>query len=182
MVGALLLLIGVWIFTQTVLGGAVSRLRSYAEEEAEPDDAGPRGSVAAPRRMSANREAFVDVLMSQRGDRYVFGGETSGEKNPNGYDCSEFVQWAMARLGFPSFPDGSSNQIAHARKISVARALATRGALLYHPGHIAVSLGNGKTIEARGSAYGVDVFSAKGRGWTQGGLIPELSGSLLEAV
>ena len=45
----------------------------------------------------------------------------------------------------------------------------------YRPGHIAISLGNGKTMEARGKDYGVGVFSAQNRGWTAGGLIPELS-------
>jgi hypothetical protein len=37
---------------------------------------------------------------------------------------------------------------------------------------VAISLGDGRTIEARGSAYGVGIFSANGRGWTAGGLVP----------
>ncbi|WP_163870143.1 hypothetical protein [Myxococcus eversor] len=56
----------------------------------------------------------------------------------------------------------------------MAEALRTRGALLYRPGHVAISLGDRRTIEARGSAYGVNIFSANGRGWTSGALIPGL--------
>jgi cell wall-associated NlpC family hydrolase len=58
--------------------------------------------------------------------------------------------------------------------VSVDKALHTRGALLFRPGHVAISLGDGRTIEARGSAYGVNIFSAQGRGWTSGALIPGL--------
>jgi cell wall-associated NlpC family hydrolase len=172
------LFLGVLIFTQVTMGGAVDRLRSYAEDE-EPDNAGPKGSAFNPRPVSAKgkstRSKFVRLLLTQQGDDYIFGGETKGEKNPNGYDCSEFIQWAMIRLGFTDFPDGSANQIAHASPISVRRALKMRGAALYRPGHIAISLGNGWTIEARGTDHGVGSFPANGRGWTTGGLFPELA-------
>ena len=58
--------------------------------------------------------------------------------------------------------------------MSVEQAIATRGALLIHgPNtHIAISLGNGKTMEAKGKAYGCDVFPASGRGWTTGAYVP----------
>jgi len=62
----------------------------------------------------------------------------------------------------------------------VSTARATRGALLFRidegpsNDHVAISLGDGKTIEARGAAYGVNVFSVAGRRWTHGGLIPGL--------
>jgi hypothetical protein len=56
--------------------------------------------------------------------------------------------------------------------ISVDEAVRTRGALLFAPGHVAISLGNGQTIEARGRRYGVNIFSTRNRGWTIGGRIP----------
>jgi peptidoglycan hydrolase-like protein with peptidoglycan-binding domain len=121
-------------------------------------------------------EAFVQKALAQNGDRYVFGAETNlNDPNPNTFDCSELVQWAAAQVGV-SIPDGTMNQLPHIQNagkgISVDQALHTRGALLFRPGHVAISLGDGRTIEAKGSAYGVGIFSANGRGWTAGGLIP----------
>jgi hypothetical protein len=75
-------------------------------------------------------------------------------------------------------PDGTMNQLPFFRQkgtqISVDQALRTRGALLFRPGHVAISLGDGRTIEARGRNYGVNIFPANGRGWTAGALIPGL--------
>jgi cell wall-associated NlpC family hydrolase len=123
-------------------------------------------------------EDFVQKALAQRGDRYVFGAEVNlNDKNPNTFDCSELVQWAAHQAGV-TVPDGTMNQVPFFRQkgteISVDKALRTRGALLFRPGHVAISLGDGRTIEARGRAYGVNIFSAQGRGWTSGALIPGL--------
>ncbi|MCP3164679.1 C40 family peptidase [Myxococcus sp. QH3KD-4-1] len=120
----------------------------------------------------------MQKALAQKGDRYVFGAETNlNDPNPSKFDCSELVQWAAHQAGV-SVPDGTMNQVPYFKQkgttISVAEALRTRGALLYRPGHVAISLGDGRTIEARGSAYGVNIFSANGRGWTSGALIPGL--------
>jgi peptidoglycan hydrolase-like protein with peptidoglycan-binding domain len=121
-------------------------------------------------------DAFVQRALAQNGDRYIFGAETNlNDANPRAFDCSELVQWAAAQVGV-SIPDGTMNQLPHIQRagkgISVDQALRTRGALLFRPGHVAISLGDGRTIEARGSQYGVGIFNAHGRGWTAGGLIP----------
>jgi cell wall-associated NlpC family hydrolase len=123
-------------------------------------------------------EDFVQKALAQRGDRYVFGAETNlNDKNPDTFDCSELVQWAAHQAGV-TVPDGTMNQVPFFKQkgteISVDQALKTRGALLFRPGHVAISLGDGRTIEAKGSAYGVNIFSANGRGWTSGALIPGL--------
>jgi len=118
---------------------------------------------------------FVSHALAQQGDRYVYGAETrSSDPNPNTFDCSELVEWAAARTGV-SVPDGSANQQdfvrRHGTQIPVSQALRTRGALLFRPGHVAISLGDGRTIEARGRSYGVGIFSAQGR-FTSAGLVP----------
>jgi cell wall-associated NlpC family hydrolase len=65
--------------------------------------------------------------------------------------------------------------------MDVNDGIRTRGALLFRidegPGndHVAISLGDGKTIEARGEAYGVNVFAAAGRDWTHAGGVPGLT-------
>lgn len=138
---------------------------------------------------------FVALARSQEGDRYIFGHEVSpSDSDPSAFDCSELIEWVGARLGVtPRIPDGSWNQYrhsaAHGLTIPVADAYSVRGALLFifrdkngrpvDPGiarpaqsHVAISLGDGRTIEARGAAYGVGVFTAIGRGWTHASLIP----------
>ncbi|WP_323389771.1 peptidoglycan-binding protein [Myxococcus qinghaiensis] len=139
-----------------------------AKPPSKPPQQGTKGTA----------EAFVQKALAQKGDRYVFGAETNlNDPNPSKFDCSELVQWAAHQAGV-SVPDGTMNQVPYFKQkgttISVAEALRTRGALLYRPGHVAISLGDGRTIEARGSAYGVNIFSANGRGWTSGALIPGL--------
>ena len=136
------------------------------------------GSAAVPSSTPTGRGTAGDFLraaLAQKGDRYVFGAETRlNDPNPHTFDCSELVQWAAHQAGV-KIPDGSANQLAHVRKhgteIPVAQALKTPGALLFRPGHVAISLGDGRTIEARGRKHGVGVFSAKGR-FMHAGLIP----------
>lgn len=135
---------------------------------------------------------FVALCLKQAGDRYVFGHEVKlTDEDPDTFDCSELVQWAGARLGVrPKIPDGSWLQARHLKRrgmlCSVKEGIETQGALLFRfkgdpfegrkrpkSAHVAVSLGNGNTIEARGSRWGVGEFSAvRRRGWTHAGLIP----------
>ena len=121
-----------------------------------------------------------DVLLwsiAQSGDRYVFGAEASpAVGDPEKFDCSELVEWSCARAGVkPVMPDGAVNQYSHCRAhrtiISVGEAKFTRGALLFTgPGfaggatgrkaihHVGFSLGDGTTIEARGTKWGVGTW------------------------
>ncbi len=133
---------------------------------------------------------LIALLVSQKGDKYEFGVEVSAsDSDPKAFDCAELVEWACGRLKIkPVMPDGSWIQASHCKKhgliISPEKALVVPGALLFRfssnpftkkrpkNAHVAVSLGNGMTIEARDKKHGVGVFSASNRGWTHGGLIP----------
>lgn len=135
-------------------------------------------------------DQFARLCLSQDGDRYVFGAEVrADDADPAAFDCSELIEWACARLGVsPRMPDGSWIQARHCSQagtmIPIDRAVKTRGALLFafssdplvgaRPGsaHVAVSLGDGRTIEARSRTHGVGIFTAYGRGWTHGALVP----------
>ncbi|HXH97814.1 MAG TPA: peptidoglycan-binding domain-containing protein [Gaiellaceae bacterium] len=122
---------------------------------------------------------FVALCLRQRGDRYEFGAETSfDDPDPDTFDCSELVEWALHRIGV-RFPDGSWAQQDASTLIPIEKAIGVQGALLFRhrgkEGHVAVSLGNRSTIEARGRAYGVNVFDATGRDWTAAGLVPGLT-------
>src|SRR3954470_12211729 len=142
-----------------------------------------------------NGETVVGLAGAQQGDRYVQNAEADpANPNPSEWDCSELVQWACDRAGVsPAMPDGSWIQqrgcASQGSIVSVDQAIATRGALLFNhrddagnpvdPGptcpphaHVAISLGDGTTIEAMGTKYGVLVASARNRSWTAGGLIP----------
>ncbi|MCY1074283.1 NlpC/P60 family protein [Archangium sp. miwbw1] len=117
--------------------------------------------------------------LAQNGDQYRLGAEANpNDPNPKVFDCSELVEWAARQVGV-TFPDGTMNQLPYIKRnnktISVAQAIKTLGALLFRPGHVAISLGDGRTIEAKGKKYGVGIFSAHNRKWTTGGLIPGMT-------
>lgn len=136
----------------------------------------PDANSSGAARQSGTRSAmdFVTVALSQAGDRYVFGAEArKTDPDPDAFDCSELIEWACARVGL-TFVDGSAAQIAAAKPISVDQGFRTRGALLYKPGHIGISLGDGRSMEARNARAGVGVFRARDIRWTRAGLVPGL--------
>jgi hypothetical protein len=124
---------------------------------------------------------------------YIFGHEIRpGETNPTAVDCAELVEFACRSSQVaPVVPDGSWIQCRHCSNheslVSVEQAIETRGALLFNfkgdpftggrpsSAHVAMSLGDGSTIEARGRAWGVGSFPSRGRTWSHGGLIPGVS-------
>lgn len=126
-------------------------------------------------------EEFVKKCLEEVGDQYEFGAEVAPGTSASAstqWDCSELVEVKLRELGIDA-PDGSSNQLRwvleHGTQIPLAEGMQTRGALLLRDGHVAVSLGGGQTIEAKGEAYGVNVFSSANRGFTHAGRVPGLS-------
>lgn len=141
---------------------------------------------------NATTQQFVETALSQQGKPYVWGSTASAsDPNPASFDCSELTKWAAARSGV-TIPDGAAHQYVWLKEqgatMTVQQALQTPGALLFHfasepqPGlggeppvaHVAISLGNGKTIEAKGHAYGVGIFDA-GDGFNYAGMVPGMS-------
>lgn len=120
---------------------------------------------------TAARGRMVAFALAQRGDQYEWGGN-----GPSEWDCSGLVQGATAAAGHQLTKPSASQASAVAaagKGMSIETAIRTRGALLFRMGspynHVAISLGNGQTIEAMGEAYGVCIGSAHGRGWTSAG-------------
>jgi cell wall-associated NlpC family hydrolase len=137
-------------------------------------------------------QTFVNAALSEQGKSYVWGAKApASDPSPSALDCSGLTSWAAARAGV-TIPDGAAHQYAWLKEqgatMTVQQALQTPGALLFHfasepqPGltgeppvaHVAISLGNGLTIEAKGHAYGVGVFSANDR-FNYAGMIPGMS-------
>ena len=128
------------------------------------------------------------------------------DPDPEAFDCSELVDWAAQRVGLPNPGEATylqyNNMKAAGTTMSVEEALHTRGALLFRfpggepaPGqdfrldgyHVAISLGDGRTIEAMGTNYGVSIAEADGRGFNFAARIPGMdygagSGSGIEPL
>lgn len=144
-------------------------------ESGNPDFVpGPAGTPTGGAPGTPARERMVRFALAQTDKPYIWGAS-----GPNGFDCSGLVQQACAAAGH-TLPKPSANQaaaVARAGKgMAISTAIQTRGALLFRIGvaeynHVAISLGNGSTVEAQGSATGIGVFGgAAGRGWTSAGL------------
>lgn len=134
-------------------------------------------------------EDIVRIGRQKIGQQYVLGARAPLDNaNYNGpWDCAEFASWCAFqsyRTVFgvrPPAPRGGEaytgywidDAIAQRRTIPVARALGLNGAILLRRarsggpiGHVAISLGDGRTLEARDRARGVGEFTgAAGRVW-----------------
>jgi cell wall-associated NlpC family hydrolase len=151
----------------------------------------PDGDAAGSAPAGTALERFIEAARDQVGDRYVFGAEAKlSNPDPRAFDCSELTQWAAHQAG-ATIPDGAVAQYRALRArgllIPVDEAKKTRGALLFHfdrepgPGtgavsgaHVAISTGDGRTIEAMNSRRGVVEADAGGR-FTYAALIPGIS-------
>jgi hypothetical protein len=125
----------------------------------------------------------------------VFGAAVDfADPDPREFDCSGLVQWSCDRAGVkPRLPHSSFLQarycIANRTDIPVADGVATRGALLFKftegvdlmtiatrpaTAHVAWSLGDGSTIEAASTKWGVGSFTsdAEKRKWTHAARLP----------
>lgn len=142
-------------------------------------------AVAAAGTFSKTPDGLVACAMTQSGDQYIFGAEASpSNPNPGAFDCSELVEWACARIGV-KITDGSEAQYQACKKaglaIPVREGIQTRGALLFNNAganrvhHVAISRGDGTTIEAKGRKWGVGVFPATTGRFTLAGRIPGLN-------
>ncbi len=158
----------------------ISSLTGSAGSTTGVTAASSRG-LNATAELNATGRQFVETALAQAGKPYQWGATASTtDANPASFDCSELTKWAAARSNV-TIPDGAAHQYAWLKEqgatMPVQQALQTPGALLFHfteepqPGlggepehaHVAISLGNDKTIEAKGHAYGVGVFDAGDR-------------------
>jgi cell wall-associated NlpC family hydrolase len=136
-------------------------------------------------------QRFLDAALAQTGDEYRFGAEARpGDPDPEVFDCSELVQWAAGKVGV-ELSDGTWLQYLELAEqgavVPVEQAINTPGALLFSfsseptPGggrpsqaHVAISLGDGRTIEARNSRYDVGSFEATTGRFQYAAVIPGL--------
>lgn len=129
---------------------------------------------------------FVQLALAQLGDRYIIGAGRTDSSDPDAFDCSGLVYWCCRQMGIP-MANSALGQWTWCKNrgtlISAAEATRTKGALLFRTrsnvapgttGHVAISLGDGRTVEARGTAWGVVIADTAGR-FEDGGLVPQLA-------
>lgn len=95
--------------------------------------------------------SVVNYAMNFVGNPYVWGG-----KDPNtGADCSGFTSYVYAHFGI-SIPSYSYSQRSVGQEVSYSNAKA--GDLICYAGHVAIYMGNGQIVHAKGTAYGIVAY------------------------
>lgn len=95
----------------------------------------------------------VQYALGFVGNPYVWGG-----KDPNtGADCSGFTSYVYAHFGI-SIPSYSYSQRSVGKEVSYANARA--GDLICYAGHVAIYMGNGQIVHAKGTAYGIVAYDS----------------------
>lgn len=95
----------------------------------------------------------VNYALGFVGNPYVWGG-----KDPNtGADCSGFTSYVYAHFGI-SIPSYSYAQRSVGREVSYANAQP--GDLICYSGHVAIYMGNGQIVHAKGTAYGICAYDS----------------------
>jgi len=94
---------------------------------------------------------LVQYALSFVGNPYVWGG-----KDPNtGADCSGFTSYVYAHFGI-NIPSYSYAQRSVGQQVSYANAQP--GDLICYAGHVAIYMGNGQIVHAKGTAYGIVAY------------------------
>ena len=131
--------------------------------------------------------SFMEKALSRKGSKYVFGDGRTSNPAQSYFDCSGLVYWASSQSGYKP-PNGWGNLTAmgmydliagSGTTMTIEEAMATKGALLFSDNpktdkrvdHVAISLGDGTTMEAKSSGAPVGVFPQRS-GWDYAGTLP----------
>ncbi|MFP3153484.1 NlpC/P60 family protein [Lachnospiraceae bacterium ZAX-1] len=92
--------------------------------------------------------AIVDYACTFVGNPYVWGGN-----DPNtGADCSGFIKYVYGHYGI-GLPRTSYELRSSGQEVSYANARA--GDIICYEGHVAIYMGGGQIVHARGTAFGI---------------------------
>ena len=95
----------------------------------------------------------VNYALQFVGNPYVWGG-----KDPHtGADCSGFTSYVYAHFGI-GIPSYSYAQRSVGREVSYENAQP--GDLICYSGHVAIYMGNGQIVHAKGTAYGICAYDS----------------------
>ena len=157
----------------------------------DPDEAEAEAHLMAEK---TERTHFLEAVLDQVGTKHVVGAEADpDDPKPHSFDAAELVEWASSRAGV-AVPDGTWNQYRQVRDegevMDVEEALRTEGAILFRfddnpdtateqpdgPAHVAISLGDGRVIEATADGHGIVRIADAGNRFTHAGDLPGLVG------
>ena len=117
-----------------------------------PTTPAPKPTTPAPKpnpAPSGNGQAVLNFAMSYTGIPYVWGGTT-----PSGWDCIGFVRYVYRNFGV-NIGGYTTSVLSVGRQVPYSQARA--GDILYWPGHVAISLGNGQNVGAWNENWGTRV-------------------------
>lgn len=110
-------------------------------------------SASAQATGSGSGSSVASYALNFVGNPYVYGGTSL----TNGADCSGFTMSVYRKFGV-SLPHGSGAQAGCGRKVSLSQAKA--GDLVFYANgggihHVALYIGGGRIVHAKGRAYGI---------------------------
>lgn len=100
--------------------------------------------------MSKDASVVVASAEAMLGGSYVWAAETPGTKV---FDCSGLTKWCYSLIGV-DLDHYSESQYAQADRVYAVED-AVPGDILWKPGHVGIYIGNGRTVEAKGTNYGI---------------------------
>jgi len=111
--------------------------------------------------MSTKVQQLIDKAKSRIGCTYAYGATRKpSNKNQSVFDCSSFVQWCYYQIGIKNLPGDTGSQLKAGTAVSWENR-KPGDMVIFQTGsspsgrHVYICTGNGKTIEARGTNYGV---------------------------
>ncbi len=140
-------------------------------------------------------EAFVNQALKAQGDTYELNtARDLSNPDPDKFDCSGLVVWAAKQSGYEAPGFGNTNAdglLKYTEKtggsLSPEDAKKKKGALLFRKDgdapahHVAISLGDGTTMEAKGTKEGVGIFPERNT-WNAGGELPGMFAAVGDPV
>lgn len=129
-------------------GSAVGGASGGSNNAAASDSGGDKNPSYST---GVSGSSVVSYALKFVGNPYVWGG-----KDPNtGADCSGFTSYVYAHFGI-SIPSYSYSQRSVGKEVSYSNAKA--GDLICYAGHVAIYMGNGQIVHAKGTAYGIVAY------------------------
>ena len=131
--------------------GSSSNTGSNSGSSSDAGSTGSSGNKNPGYSTGVSGSSVVNYAMNFVGNPYVWGG-----KDPNtGADCSGFTSYVYAHFGI-NIPSYSYSQRSVGKEVSYANAQA--GDLICYAGHVAIYMGNGQIVHAKGTAYGIVAY------------------------
>lgn len=110
----------------------------------------PKPTTPAPAPVaSGTGQSILNFAMGYTGVPYVWAGTT-----PSGWDCIGFVRFVYRNFGV-NIGGYTTSVLSVGRQVPYSQARA--GDILYWPGHVAISLGNGQNVAAWNPGMGTRV-------------------------